>query len=359
MIINFVGDTCFQDIDFNTFTIDERLIELFEAADLNVCNLESPLTEVKVKIKNQPIYKRSKPVSNPIFEMFDVFSLANNHILDFQDNGLYDTIAFLKGHHKKYFGAGINIEEAHSSLKIEHNNIKVAFIGFTRWQNAKKNQPGTAPDNFSRLRKIVKNLKSEGFFVAVYPHWNYINSYYPGPDSRKLAKKLIDHGADLIVGAHPHVIQGYEEYKQKYIYYSFGNFIFDYDFSRLKPLNQLIKVSDTFILTVHIANDYCYHTQITPVQYDTDGIIMLDGDERDRVLNGLGIISDNLQNKTYKKLFYSESPNILSFTHDVFNMAENSYLMTIISRLHRGRLEDFKVFLSFLVLKYFKREVVR
>jgi hypothetical protein len=358
MILNFVGDVCFQDINFNEFYIDSRINNLLKVADYNICNLESPITVIEKEIKNQPIYKRSEPILNPIFESFNVFSLANNHILDFDESGLFDTIEFLKTNKKLYFGAGRNENEALNPLKIYFRDQKIAFIGFTRWQNAKSNAPGTAPDNLNKLKIRIKTLKNDGFFIIAYPHWNYINSYHPSPTSRKFAKILVNCGVDLIIGAHSHVIQGYEKYFNKFIYYSLGNFIFDYDFNRLKKYCDKIKVSDTFILNVNIDEKYQYKTKIIPIRYSNEGIYMIDGKEKIRFFSGLEEISNCFKNRDYYKYFYAQSTNIINFTHDVFKKGKNNYLTSFFSRIHRGRFEDLKIFLIFILQKIFKKKVL-
>ena len=100
-------------------------------------------------------------------------------------------------------------------MKIEKNDKKVAFLGFTRWINAGKKKPGTTPGNFKKLTNIIRTLKNENYFVIIMPHWNYEYVHFPAPDNRNLGKDLIDAGADLIVGSHPHIIQGYEKHNNK------------------------------------------------------------------------------------------------------------------------------------------------
>jgi len=355
MIINFVGDICLQDIDLSNYSLDNSIIDLFKKSDLNVCNLESAITNADIKVWNQPIYKKIIPKNNFIFEYFNIFSLANNHIMDYKADGLKDTVNFLKQHDKKFFGAGFDLNSALRPLLITNDNVNVAFVGFTRWQNATDSTPGTAPDRINTLIKIVKSLKEKEIFVILYAHWNYINSYYPGPDSRKIAKKLIDAGADLIIGTHPHVIQGIECYKDKYICYSLGNFIFDYDFSRLSNNLDILKVNYNYILSVNIEKNFNYSINIVPCEYYSSATSMLRGQEKNKFLQALDFISKKIISNDYPKVFYRESHHILKFTNNVFRMAETNYFLTILSRLHKGRLEDLKVFLYYNFTRLFSK----
>src|SRR5690606_25004266 len=92
---------------------------------------------------------------------------------------------------------------------------------------ATKKSEGVASLESTRLLQQVKDEKQRGRKVVVYLHWDYELEVYPQPTHRYLAKQLIDHGADLIVGCHSHCLQGFEKYKNKYIFYGLGNSVFD------------------------------------------------------------------------------------------------------------------------------------
>lgn len=344
--VNFGGDLCLFKIDAENFSVDEKIKEIFSKADFNIANLESPLTNSEFKKPNQPIYLKGIPQNNSLLDLFDVFSLANNHILDYGVKGLQDTMEFLTSNKKYYFGAGLNEKESFEPLLVKKNNYKVAFLGFTRWNNATKKNPGTTPDKINKIVNIISSLREKGYFIVVYSHWNYEYVYYPTPDNREFGKKLIDSGADLIIGSHPHIIQGYEKYKGKYIFYSFGNFISHSEI--FKPVSMIYndpRLNITFILTVCIQDDYNYDFTITPV-YTTDSELrILTGGERKKFDNLMTEISEKLANrKEYKKLFYREAGNIRKQTNKIFKrLVAEQGIKSLLIRLIRIKKQDIKV----------------
>ena len=197
MRINFFGDVCLDGIDTDSFVIDPQIVALAALADCNVANLESPLTLSADGLPYQASLIKAEPKPSGIFDLFDVFSLANNHIMDYQDRGLWDTIAFLERLGKAHFGAGANRDQSLTPYIFERDGRGVAFLGFTRWHRATKRAAGATPDRIGSLTNLVRRLSRQGYFVVVYPHWNYEYVDHPAPSNRRIAKRLIDAGADL------------------------------------------------------------------------------------------------------------------------------------------------------------------
>ena len=106
MRLNFFGDVCLDGIDTESFSIDQRILDLAASADCNVANLESPLTRSSDGLPYQAHLIKAEPKPSEILKLIEIFSLANNHIMDYQASGLWDTIAFLQQLGKAYFGAG-------------------------------------------------------------------------------------------------------------------------------------------------------------------------------------------------------------------------------------------------------------
>lgn len=315
MRINCVGDLCMAGIEEDNFHIDERIIARLRRADLNVANLESPLTRSEKRIAHQPIYLKGEPRLHQLLDLFDVFSLANNHIMDFGEEGLSETISFLTSAKKQFFGAGRTRTEASEPLLVEGPDVKLAFLGFTRFNAATRRGPGTAPDRQNRLRQAVWDLSQSGYFVVVCPHWNYQWVDYPAPDERKKAKGLIDAGADIIVGAHPHIVQGIEEYRGKYIFHSLGNFVF----KRTKFSRESPKLGRTFILELDVRSDRSYEAEITPVFSDSPGMRLMDGREEEEFRAHLNEISGAFQDdRVHRALFYATAATIDKHTGSVF-----------------------------------------
>jgi len=220
--------------------------------------------------------------------------------------------------------------------------------------NAKHNQPGTTPANIKKLTQIVKELKQDNFFVIIMPHWNYEYVYFPAPDNRRFAKKLIDSGADIIVGSHPHIIQGYESYKNKYIFYSLGNFIFHSDvFKTISMIENNARLKYTFILTITLEEDFEYQIKITPLFTDDHILRLLTEEEKALFENKLTEISEILSdNRKYKKYFYRDAADISHQTTKMLKkLTDEQGLKNLLITLNRAKKQDMKIALYSLFQK--------
>jgi poly-gamma-glutamate capsule biosynthesis protein CapA/YwtB (metallophosphatase superfamily) len=344
MRINFFGDVCLDGVDTDNFHIDRRIAALAASADCNVANLESPLTLSSDGLPYQAHLIKAEPKPSEILDLFQVLSLANNHILDYGDSGLRHTMAFLQGLGKAHFGAGANRNQSLTPHKIERNGQKVAFLGFTRWHRATKHAAGATPDRIRLLTKTVAHLSGQGYFVAVCPHWNYEYVDYPAPSNRRIARRLIDAGADLVVGSHPHVIQGIERYRGKWIFHSLGNFIFDpSQLSRAETGDR--RINETFAVSVDLKPDRSYTYQIVPIYTDARSIKLLDGEEAIALLRRVDQLSAAFHDSTAcKRKFYQEAARATrKQSKQMANMIQQKGVMYILSRLHRVQLEDLKI----------------
>lgn len=315
--INFVGDICLKNIDDNTYSFSEGLANYLKQADLNVANLECSITRSENPLKYQPIHLKAEPIRTRVFDLFDVYSLANNHTMDYGIEGLQDTIQFLEGENKSYFGAGMNLEDALKPLTIVISGLKLAFFSFNRFNTAKKNLPGTAPEKIRRICNNIKDLKQKGFFIIVVPHWNYQWVDYPAPDERRKGYDMIKAGADIVVGAHPHIVQGYENYNGKMIFHSLGNFVF----RNTKYTKQIAQFGQTFVLTINInKKTKSYTFDIYPVYNDNNGARFMDEKESEEFNERLNRISEVLSDKwTSHLLFYKSGKNIEKNNKFVFS----------------------------------------
>ncbi|MFO7869466.1 MAG: CapA family protein [Bacteroidales bacterium] len=344
MKINFVGDISLVGVDTNNFFVEENVRDVFKKADLNVANLECPFTNNDSTSQYETCYMKAEPKMNYILDLFDVFSLSNNHIMDYSEVGLKDTMDFLSEIRKFFFGAGKNIKEANTPLVINKDGYKLAFLGLTRWYNAKKESYGTASDSIRILRKQIKQLKKDNYFVILMPHWNYVHIDYPAPYERKRAHRLINAGADLIVGAHPHNLQGYEIYKGKYIFHSLGNFIFHTASQFHTYADNDIRNRETFILEVEINKDYSYTVDYTYIYNDNFGVRLMTEHEKEMVSKRYQELSDIFKSpKLYRQKFYENSSAIVNKTMNALKKANDlssSRLYVLCNRLLRIRKQD-------------------
>jgi poly-gamma-glutamate capsule biosynthesis protein CapA/YwtB (metallophosphatase superfamily) len=176
---------------------------------------------------------------------FDIVNLANNHAMDGGKKGLESTIAALGKYSIAYVGGGKNKSEAYSCRTINRKGWNVGFIA-----RSAVNKVGVAGDDSAGIAVLnddicenVKYLKPKPDLLIVSLHWGIEDSNVPTENQRKLARKLIDCGVDMVIGHHPHVLQPLEIYKGKIIAYSLGNFVFD---------NPKYSDSKTMILKVKV-----------------------------------------------------------------------------------------------------------
>lgn len=210
--------------------------------DLSFCNLEGPVSVRGKKVEKAYSFRFDPGLLDGLKNTgFNMYSLANNHMLDYGGEALLDTVALMEQQDYFYAGAGKNRKEAVSARFKEVNGIKFAFIAnvdfyMDGWKN-KVN--GSLPQPFDRrelseLTGEIEKAKKQADFVIVSFHWGEEYANFPNERQKKIAHACVDSGADLILGHHPHVMQGIEKYKGKLIFYSLGNFIFDQRFPRTK-----------------------------------------------------------------------------------------------------------------------------
>jgi len=211
-----------------------HVAEHLQSVDIAVGNLESPITDRGTPYPNKQYTYRTSPDTVPGMKEagFDVFNLANNHTIDYGMEGLLDTMKYLDEAELGHMGAGHDETEAYQPYIHNVNGMKVAFLGFTNvipdtsWK-ANKDKPGLAETyDYSKAVKAIEIARPDVDFVIVMVHWGIERVDTPEPYMINKAHHYIDAGADLVIGSHPHVLQGLELYKDKWIAYSMGNFIF-------------------------------------------------------------------------------------------------------------------------------------
>lgn len=207
---------------------------MLQSADITAGNLESSITDRGTPEQNKEYLYRGSALTLPAIKDagFDVLSLANNHTLDYGWVGLQDTMDALDDHKLKHMGSGLDDVEAFTPVYVESKGITTAFIGVSNvvpnvgWK-AGRNHPGVAETyDPSRAIEAIKAAKKNADLVVVMVHWGVEYTDKPIADQTLKGRKFIDAGADLVIGSHPHVLQGFESYKGKWIAYSLGNFVF-------------------------------------------------------------------------------------------------------------------------------------
>ncbi|MEE9614399.1 MAG: CapA family protein [Thermodesulfobacteriota bacterium] len=206
--------------------------DIFGEGDMVIVNLESPLTErEKAFMEKEYVFKAGAGAAEALKAGgVDVATLANNHIMDYGAAGLGDTMARLDGLGIAHGGAGRTLEEARRPAVVEIKGVKVAVLAYSNTLPeefyAGKRSPGTAYGRPEHVRADVRKAAGEADIVIVSFHWSEEGLKEPKDYQRELAHTAIDSGARLVLGHHPHVVQGAEFYNDGLILYSLGNFVF-------------------------------------------------------------------------------------------------------------------------------------
>jgi len=227
-----------------------KIADYFKTADVVFGNLEGPVSNKGEKVGS--IYSfRANPnmVEGLNFAGFNVISMANNHAFDYGREAFEDTMKRLKTTGIDCVGADFSGTEAFSPVIKNVDDIKIGFLAYTNlgspyWE-ATTNTSGLAWINEGLLglaKQQIKTAKEKVNILIVSLHAGEEYQKTPTQFQIDFSRMAIDAGADIIVGHHPHVVQPDEIYKDKYIFYSLGNFIFDQSFSEETMQGEIVKV---------------------------------------------------------------------------------------------------------------------
>ncbi|WP_106475719.1 CapA family protein [Phytohalomonas tamaricis] len=213
---------------------EEGLIEEIASADYAICNFEAPVSDSgSPQPKSGPhIAQPAGMVASLRQQGFDLLLLANNHMMDFGERALSATLNEARRHELDTLGAGSGVDEAYRPLIKTFGDTTIGLVNACEAQfgvldiNASAHQAGYAWINHSLIDKQIVELKKACDFVVVFAHAGLEHYSIPQKEWRMRYKHLCDLGADVIVGCHPHVPQGYERHNDAVIFYSLGNFYF-------------------------------------------------------------------------------------------------------------------------------------
>lgn len=262
----------------------ENVKPVFETDDLTIVNMEGTLTESDSRQDKTFAFKGPGDFTRILTSgSVEAANLANNHSRDYGDQSYTDTINYMEG-------AGITTFGYERTAVMDVKGVKVGLVGTYELADGMGCEAG--------MIENIKKVKSQGAQIVIVSfHWGIEKENYPNDNQKNLAHSAIDNGADLVLGHHPHVLQGIEKYKGKNIVYSLGNFCFggnsnpsDKDTmifqQRFTIENGQLKEDDvTNIIPCSISSDSsCNNYQPTP----------LEGSEKDRVMQKIQEFSSGL-----------------------------------------------------------------
>jgi poly-gamma-glutamate synthesis protein (capsule biosynthesis protein) len=214
-----------------------KVLGYLDQADLLIANLECPISSRGTAWPKKFTF-RAPPASADALVAggIDIVNLANNHTLDYGVTAFGDTLAALDARGVSHVGGGQNEAAAHAPVIVERNGLRVGFLGYAlyfapgtlRQWSARAGTPGLAAARPEIVSREVAALRQHVDLVVVSFHGGRTNSSGPDSKVRALTRAAIAAGATLVLGHHPHVLQGYSRQGSTLVAYSLGNFVFDY-----------------------------------------------------------------------------------------------------------------------------------
>ena len=270
------------------------LIAEMQAADIMMLNNEFTYSDRGEPLEEKQFTFRAKPAYvSYLYDMgVDIVSLANNHTYDYGEVAFLDTLQTLKDAGMPFVGAGVNLEEASAPVYFIVNDMKIAFVSATQIERLDnpdtKGATETTPGvfrcfNVEKLLQTVEKAKTESDFVIVYIHWGTENTEEIDWAQDKQAREIVEAGADLIIGDHPHILQKIEIINGVPVIYSLGNFWFN-----SRPI-------DTGMVKVTLTEEGLQSYQFIPCLQSGCRTTLLSGEEKERVLGEMRRMSEGVQ----------------------------------------------------------------
>ncbi len=301
-IIRIVGDVSFADDWVIAPKIDSRgkgiygvlsedTVETLKSADVFLLNNEFTYSTRGTPLSNKLYTFRANPDRAKLLHDIgaDIVSLANNHAYDYGSVAFSDTLETLKQEKIPYIGGGENIQEAAKPYYFIINGRKYAFSAATKAEKyiltpvATETSSGVMRTyNPEQYIKTVEEAEAQSDYNIAYLHWGKEDSHYIEEGLYEMGCKFIDAGADIVVGAHAHILQGIQFYKNVPIVYNLGNFIFN------------AKDVDTGVLEIEISNDKTPTYKFIPAKQKDCYTQIVYGEEKVRILNFMAELSVNV-----------------------------------------------------------------
>lgn len=296
--------------------ITSDFLDLFHSQDLFILNLECPLYDGNSPIlKIGPHLRASTNCIKGISKLgVNLFTLANNHILDHDEAGLNSTLDTLENAGIENVGAGIDIAAARKPIIKEVNGLRIGIMAIAEieFSIASEHRGGANPIDLMKLPQQILDIRNQVDYLIVIIHKGYEGYQYPSPQLYELCHLISDLGAQLVVCQHSHCVGSFEEYKNSLIVYGMGNFLFDWQ-SRLSPEWY----EGIFLKVIIDAENLNHKVDFIPfLQSETGpGIRKPDDTREKKVMDGFRERSSRITNKDF----------IIKQWHDKCKQVESRY----------------------------------
>ncbi len=326
MKLIFTGDVNFRNKESITAEESKKALEqvmpYFNAADFRIVNLECPLADGDF----EPIKKSGPNLISPSSCIcflkegnVDAATLANNHIGDYGEQPVIDTIKLLRDNNIKFSGAGANLDEAYKAMYLEKDGIKVAIISAceNEFGVADFEKYGSAGLRMDKMLHAIKREKEAADFVIVAFHGGNEQNPIPSPGQVERYRLFCDFGADAVIAGHTHCPQPAEYYNGKPIIYSMGNFFFS-SFSQREANDPWFY---GYMVNLEIAKGETIKYELIPYRAEDEVTVIhvFEGEEKQKMMDYLDtlaqIITDEREHRNYFKgwcphmsVYYADNP---------------------------------------------------
>jgi poly-gamma-glutamate capsule biosynthesis protein CapA/YwtB (metallophosphatase superfamily) len=265
----------------------EETAEFIKAYDLAFCNLECAISARGTRLPKAFAFRGDTSFVDALRRSgLNTFCLANNHTLDYGREALMDTRDVLERNGFHVVGAGKNQEEASRATVVKAKGRTFAFLASVAMPldgiAYSEDLPGPAQTEILRIAEEIRRVRKEADFVIASFHWGDELSPLPSEKQKEYAHRVIDEGADLVIGHHTHAIQSIENYKGKFIVYSLGNFVFD---------SRRPEEKETFVFTCSFGDKGVELPSITPVVIRKCRPALAEGQDSLRILDRVRTLS--------------------------------------------------------------------
>jgi poly-gamma-glutamate capsule biosynthesis protein CapA/YwtB (metallophosphatase superfamily) len=272
-----IGRTVYeQEMRRNDYTSSFALVKDFlKDADYTVADAEWTAADgIAHPLQGLSFSSPAKSLDGLTYAGIDAVSLANNHSMNGGVTAFEQMLNNLTERKIGYFGAGRNFEQAHAPYITDIKGVKVAFLGYTAIPGNYEAGPNTTGNAFvkigpwypfneeyvAQVENDIKLAKTKADVVIPYFHWSQEYVHEPNEQMRILAHRSVDAGATMVVGSHPHWVQGIEWYKGSLVAYSLGNFVFDQE--------QSLKTKQGVVLNAQFSGGKLVNAHLVPIQIE-------------------------------------------------------------------------------------------
>jgi len=250
-----------------------NLLRYFKKGDLNITNLETVIDTKRIAFSKNALRFINKPKVLSSLKSIDthLVCLANNHIMDNGNIGLKNTIKNLKRYKISHVGAEFSQEQIYKPFIFKKHNQKIAVINTSEGEEANEkynNHIGASDIESYRVIDQIRSYKSKGYLVILIAHAGVEYIPAPPPYIKDIYKNFVEEGVDLVIGHHPHVLQGFEIYKNIPIFYSLGNFT-------MWKQNLRKNCYHSYFLNIEIQNNAILNINLVPFQINKNGLNLI------------------------------------------------------------------------------------